>query len=190
MSSPAGGASAGSAFRGPECAERAPYGHHHTPRHERHWPGRCVERASRQRWRIGRGDSLRAVRRVRRADIAERSVAGLRFGGDWPTGGLRSGNVRPTETSRGIRWRRQPTRLGVGADEEEQATRRETVRLAGGGVLDVDRLERLVAVGSHHLGSEERPDVRPRPTLDQRFVPGQRRCSRSAARRSARSVDS
>ena len=71
----------------------------HTPDHE--WCWRRVERVARDR-RVGQGDSFRAVPRVRRADIAERTVARLRVGGDWPTGRLRPRDVGPTEASRGV----------------------------------------------------------------------------------------
>ena len=80
----------------------------HTP--DRDWYRRCVERVARA-GRVGQGDSFRAVPRVRRADIEGRTMARLRVGGDWPTGGLRPRDVGPTEASRGVQRRRQPTRL-------------------------------------------------------------------------------
>ena len=71
---------------------------------------RCVERVARDR-RVGQGNSCRAVPGVRRTDIAERTIARLRVGGGWPTGGIRPLDVGSTEASRGVdRWR-QPTRL-------------------------------------------------------------------------------
>ena len=69
-----------------------------------------VERVARG-WRVGQADSFRAVPQGRRAGIAERTMARLRFGGSWPTGRLRPRAVGPTEASRGVQRRRQPTRL-------------------------------------------------------------------------------
>ncbi len=80
----------------------------HTADHACYW--RCVERVARA-GRVGQGDSLRAVPRVRRADIAGRTMAGLRVGGGWPTGRLRPRDVGSAEASRGVQRRRQPTRL-------------------------------------------------------------------------------
>src|SRR4029453_1007775 len=46
----------------------------------------------------------------------------------------------------------EPRGFGVRADEDEQTTRLEPGRVAGGGVVDVDRLERGVPVRGDHLG--------------------------------------
>ena len=91
-------------------ARRAPSHRQHTSGHDWCSRRRCVERVARDR-RLGQGDSFRPVPRVRRADIAERAMARLRFGGGWPTGGVRPLDVWPTEPSRGVQRWWQPTRL-------------------------------------------------------------------------------
>ena len=62
------------------------------------------------------GGAARAIlsepfREYRRANLAGWAMARLRVGGSWRTGRLRPRDVRPAETSRGVRRRRQPTRL-------------------------------------------------------------------------------
>ena len=81
-------------------ARRAPSHRQHTPGHDWCSPRRCVERVARDR-RVGQGDSFRAVPRVRRADIAERAMARLRFGRGWPAGGVRPLRCR---AHRGVSW--------------------------------------------------------------------------------------
>ena len=71
---------------------------------------RHMERVARGR-RGGQGDSFRAVPRVRRAVIPEWTMARLRVGGDWPAGRLGPRDVGPTEPSRRVERRRQPTGL-------------------------------------------------------------------------------
>ena len=75
---------------------------------------------------------------------------------------------------------RQPRRLGIRSDEDEQAAGFEPGRLSGRGVADVDRLERCIAVRDDHLAPIEHADVRPggelfdevmRHALLERFAP-------------------
>ena len=60
---------------------------------------------------------------------------------------------------------REPRRLGIRADQDEEAAGREPGRLPGLGALDVDRLERGVAVRGHDLRAPQHLDVRPRRDL-------------------------
>ena len=60
---------------------------------------------------------------------------------------------------------REPRRLGVRADQDEEAAGREPGRLPGLGAPDVDRLERRVAVCGHDLGPPQHLHVRARGDL-------------------------
>ena len=87
----------------------------HTPGHEQ-CARRCMERVAHRRG-FGRGDSLRVVPRVRCAAIAGRAVAGLRLGGDRPTGSVRSRHVGSTEASRRVQQTAAANPSGAAMDE-------------------------------------------------------------------------
>ena len=56
---------------------------------------------------------------------------------------------------------RQPARLGVRPDEDEDPARLQSGRLTGLAVANLDRLHRIVAVRGRGLGPGEHLDVRP-----------------------------
>ena len=94
-------------------------------------------------------------------DARDARLEEVRVPFEWPPSGVAhvtAGEHIALEVERDLRW--EPRGLGIGADEDEQAARLEPRRLAADCVMNVDRLERGVAVGGRDLVPEQDSDVR------------------------------